>query len=456
MTQEEHKYVGFFKELKTTGVILILLGIAHLFLGALLTEMGIILIVLGIISFINKKPQMFIIYGILLILIGVMNIYSVFLGSSIGWFILALFQVFWGIKEIGYYSKVKDLVPKTKESRKKGFVWYGTRIGFWVVIFGWFVDKIITYTLYEYIFSIFSTIIGIIILVAILFTIIVSIIHLTIYKDKGLAISSLLICSVILILTILASVFLVSLMQYAPIEENLEIEVGTFLPYSMKLNEGEIVHINIESDKNMNFYFMDLENYNLLKGDDKNYEIFVGAGCSQFETKKLDCNWKAYKSGKFYVVLINLEDTVVNANIKLEKIDEENAIIKPIKTQEIQGSTQFLIDKESLKEERNHIDLIKNDIDKLLEISSKYQDLTSVDDSANFISEMTPRLNMHKTHLIEYRNFLNTKNSVIQDKTEYIQKLDDRIVEVDTYINQLNFAMAGQLRGELITWQRNY
>jgi len=222
------------------------------------------------------------------------------------------------------------------------------------------------------------------------------------------------------------------------IEKSLEVKAGTFLPYSINLYKGEIVHINIESNENMNFYLMDLENYNLLKEDDKNYDIFVGANCSQFKVRKLDCNFKAYEDGKYYVVLINYEDTLVNGNIKIEKLGGENLIMPPKKTQEMIGSTQFIRVEEALKELKVHVTIIKNDMNNLLEISNKYKDLTTASASANFVAEMTPRLNIYRAHLIEYKNFINDKNYPFPISTEELLKIEDRIVEIEAYTNKIN------------------
>jgi len=102
------------------------------------------------------------------------------------------------------------------------------------------------------------------------------------------------------------------------------------------------------------------------------------------------------------------------------------------------GSTQFLSEEESLKALKVHVTIIKNDLDKLLEISNKYEDLTTASASANFVAEMTPRLNIYRAHLIEYKNFINDENYPFPISTEKILKIEDRIVEIEAYTNKIN------------------
>ena len=63
---------------KTVGIVLIGLGILHIFLSGILDAYwGIILIIIGIISLFYRKKPMLIVFGVALILVGLLNISNV-------------------------------------------------------------------------------------------------------------------------------------------------------------------------------------------------------------------------------------------------------------------------------------------------------------------------------------------------------------------------------------------
>ena len=86
-----------------------------------------------------------------------------------------------------------------KDEPKKGFVWYGLRISFWVMIlstinfFRFFQNKITLYIMSIPYFSLLT-------IVFVPFTLILSIIHLSKYKEKSFAILSLLLSFLLIIL----------------------------------------------------------------------------------------------------------------------------------------------------------------------------------------------------------------------------------------------------------------
>lgn len=102
---------------------------------------------------------------------------------------------------------VKKRVVKINQEKKRNFIWYGLRCGFWIMI-AVFVVSMLLPNNYS---GIFSTILGILILIAIPFTFVVSIIHLVQYRKKALAIVALIISilmGLLMIVGILASMML--------------------------------------------------------------------------------------------------------------------------------------------------------------------------------------------------------------------------------------------------------
>lgn len=96
-----------------------------------------------------------------------------------------------------------------KES-EKGFVWYGLRIGFWVIV----VSLIAGYLLNED--SSLFWFVAIIQIISIVFTFVLSIIHLVKYKPKAFAVTSLVISSICVLLLVLGFLvgFIASLSRY--------------------------------------------------------------------------------------------------------------------------------------------------------------------------------------------------------------------------------------------------
>ena len=115
------------KEIRNIGIILIVLGILHFVLSGFLSfTWGLVLIPVGIIAFFYRSRNMLLVFGILLILVGILNL-SAFVISpeevSGFWGIFAIIQFVWGIQIINRFRKTKEN-PKydIKETNKKDFV----------------------------------------------------------------------------------------------------------------------------------------------------------------------------------------------------------------------------------------------------------------------------------------------------------------------------------------------
>jgi len=114
------------KEIRNIGIVLIVLGIIHLFLQNVLSSMwGWALIVIGIFSLFYRSKNMILFLGILLIILGIWNISNSIMTLSPFWIMLGGFQIYWGIKEISRFNLIKEnpkmkfnINKKQKEGRK--------------------------------------------------------------------------------------------------------------------------------------------------------------------------------------------------------------------------------------------------------------------------------------------------------------------------------------------------
>jgi len=98
-------------------------------------------------------------------------------------------------------------MPEKKESaNKKTFIWLGLRISFWLMLALWIISAVysaINATNGTSSYSTFWLIVSIVWIISIVFTFVVSIIHLTKYKQKALAITALVISSILILLSVI-------------------------------------------------------------------------------------------------------------------------------------------------------------------------------------------------------------------------------------------------------------
>ncbi|HHS14192.1 MAG TPA: hypothetical protein ENN03_10565 [bacterium] len=89
------------KELQGWGIGLIVLGIIHLVVSKFLDPTwGIVIIVLGIANLALMKPWLFVVNGVALIAVGIMNFATPLR-------VLGVFQIVWGIQEFVKYGKYR-------------------------------------------------------------------------------------------------------------------------------------------------------------------------------------------------------------------------------------------------------------------------------------------------------------------------------------------------------------
>jgi hypothetical protein len=193
------------KEVRNIGIALIVLGIIHFILSQFLDfTWGFVLIAVGTIALFYRSRKMLLTFGILLIVVGILNLsdfvfFSYLENSSPFWGIFGIIQIVWGIQEINRFRRTKEN-PKyeVKEKIKKGFVWYGLRAGFWTMIGFWFLNILWVSFLFDIESNAYFAF-WLIWIVSVIFTFVLSIIHLTRYKQKALAVTSLVFASFLIL-----------------------------------------------------------------------------------------------------------------------------------------------------------------------------------------------------------------------------------------------------------------
>jgi DMSO/TMAO reductase YedYZ heme-binding membrane subunit len=194
------------KEVRNIGIALIILGVIHFVLSQFLDfTWGFVLVAVGIIALFYRSRKMLLTFGILLIVVGVLNLstYAIALEEVSGfWGIFGIIQIIWGIQEINRFRRTREN-PKyeNKEKIKKGFVWSGLRAGFWTMLGFWLLNILWL----SFIFNAESNayfVFWLLWIASVIFTFVLSIIHLTKYKQKALAVTSLVFASFLILTAI--------------------------------------------------------------------------------------------------------------------------------------------------------------------------------------------------------------------------------------------------------------
>lgn len=93
------------KQIQSSGGMFILVGIAHIVLSGVLDPVwGALIIGLGGLNLAVKRPGMFIINGLVLMAVGVLNLAGAAASGGGFWGPLGFFQIAWGLQEIRKYS----------------------------------------------------------------------------------------------------------------------------------------------------------------------------------------------------------------------------------------------------------------------------------------------------------------------------------------------------------------
>ncbi len=104
-------------ELRSWGVGLIILGVVHFALSSVLDPVwGLVILALGVLNLALTHRGMFIVNGLALILVGVLNILGTLAGGFSPWAFFGLLQIGWGLQEFAKFNKYK--LPPEIETAK--------------------------------------------------------------------------------------------------------------------------------------------------------------------------------------------------------------------------------------------------------------------------------------------------------------------------------------------------
>jgi hypothetical protein len=104
------------KELRNWGIGLIVLGIVHIVLAQFLDAgWGMVIILIGILNLTIRHRGMFMVNGMALFLVGLMNILGSIGGGS-AWAGFGVMQLVWGVQEINKFRKYAAVVQTTTVS----------------------------------------------------------------------------------------------------------------------------------------------------------------------------------------------------------------------------------------------------------------------------------------------------------------------------------------------------
>ncbi len=96
------------KDLRSMGIGMLIIGVLSLILSSILDPIwGIILIGLGILNLIIKNRMMYIVNGVALVAVGLLNIITIVYSSTPLWILFGVMQIIWGVSEIKKFGQVE-------------------------------------------------------------------------------------------------------------------------------------------------------------------------------------------------------------------------------------------------------------------------------------------------------------------------------------------------------------
>lgn len=102
------------KELRQWGAGLLIMGVLHFVLSNLLDPIwGIVLLIVGSLNLLIHHPGMFIVNGLALIAVGLLNILGTLAAGGTGFAIFGVWQIGWGMQELKKFTLYKNAVRST-------------------------------------------------------------------------------------------------------------------------------------------------------------------------------------------------------------------------------------------------------------------------------------------------------------------------------------------------------
>ena len=184
-----------------------------------------------------------------------------------------------------------------KSMAKKAFVWYGTRIGMWLIVFLWIIAAVypnffLSYPLFAVLF------LGIVIC-----TFVSSIVHLNKYKEKSLAIVALVISSLFLILAFTFP----SEDYYEPItiEDSGNVSYGNLDYVSFVVYIPSYLDLRVQTNEHSNIYLFEENEYLRYKDGSESYYLTGSENIVYLEEEDLYAN-----TGNYYLVIETINDSL--------------------------------------------------------------------------------------------------------------------------------------------------
>jgi len=101
----EEQVVTVAEDIGSWGIGLIVMGILHFYLDFLSAEWGMVLIPIGVLCLAVRHRGMYILLGLALMLVGVLNVTDSIQGGMGFWPVFGFMQVYWGFQEIAKFWK---------------------------------------------------------------------------------------------------------------------------------------------------------------------------------------------------------------------------------------------------------------------------------------------------------------------------------------------------------------
>ena len=114
---KEKKTLNTKQDIMGWGFGLVIMGILHFFIPALADAWGVVLVAMGILCLAVQHRGVYIMIGIGLMAIGLLNLVA---GAESGgkfWAIYGVFQIYWGIKELIKFGKCRKI--ETRETSEE-------------------------------------------------------------------------------------------------------------------------------------------------------------------------------------------------------------------------------------------------------------------------------------------------------------------------------------------------
>jgi hypothetical protein len=105
---------------------------------------------------------------------------------------------------------------------------------------------------------------------------------------------------------------------------------------------------------------------------------------------------------------------------------------------------------------RQHVEILENDEEKLSETIENYcQGQLTGEQINNCVSQISPRLNVYSTHIVNAQSFMTNEGDVFSNKLELLSWLDEKAVYTHTLANSLN-TMVENYNSNLAQQQSQY